>query len=443
MKKIKFLSIIALLAVFITACSSDDDSPAQDTCSDGIQNGDETGVDCGGSCEPCEEGNEVTKSGILTEDEHWTADNIYLLDNKVVVDEGITLTIDPGTIIKGKEGQETLLSALVVARGGTLIAEGTADEPIIFTSELDDIQPGQTQGTNLTVNDTGLWGGVLILGNAPISKGNDLEETQVEGLPADEDYGLFGGDDPDDSSGRLNYISIRHGGGSIEPDNEINGLSLAGVGSGTEISNIEVVGNRDDGVEWWGGTVNVTNAIVWGQGDDGFDTDEAWSGTFSNGAVIMTSNTNGSGLEMDGPNGSEATAASHTLENITLIGAGGSNRYADFRDGLLAEINNVLAYGFNAESTVRINGDDSHTEYTDGRLTISNWEIVLPDAVENPADIFIAVTINDNDEEEPIEGFDPSAFANEVTPIDAAGDASVGADMSVFDWTFAKAQGAY
>ncbi|MEC4264773.1 hypothetical protein [Flagellimonas halotolerans] len=375
-------------------------------------------------------GTTITKTGILTIDETWTAENVYILDGKVVVGEGVTLTIEAGTIVKGEQGQETLASALVVDQGGTLMAEGTPSKPIIFTSVLDGIEPGQTTGT-LTTADTGLWGGVIVLGKAPISVNGDIGTAQIEGIPADESYGQYGGTDPADNSGSLKYISIRHGGVAIATDNEINGLTLGGVGSGTTVDHVEVVANQDDGIEWFGGTVNVTNALVWNQGDDGFDADQAWSGSLTNGVVVMSSES-GTGLELDGPEGSAATEAGYTLEDITLIGAGTSSMYADLRDGLIANLNNVFAYGFGAESTVNINGADSATELTNGRIAFSNWEIVLPEGVVL-ADIF-AGDFTPGDE---------TKFLDNLTSIIAPENASVGADTTVFAWTFASSEGAF
>jgi hypothetical protein len=161
-----------------------------------------------------------TKSGILTADETWTSNNIYLLDKKVVVDDGVTLTIEAGTIVKGKAGEGTLASALVVARGGKLIAEGTAEKPIIFTSEADNIAVGETVGSNLSKVDNKLWGGLILLGSAPISAENGDTETNIEGIPVEEGYGLFGGSEAADNSGTLNFVSIRHGGISIGEGNE-------------------------------------------------------------------------------------------------------------------------------------------------------------------------------------------------------------------------------
>jgi hypothetical protein len=410
MKKFYYLVISILALNFATSCGNDDDV---------ISNDDDGG----------QTGNVITKSGIITADETWTANNIYVLSGKVVVDEDVTLTINKGTIIKGAEGQLSLASALVVDQGGTLIAEGTAAEPIIFTSILDNIQVGQTQGTNLTTANSGLWGGVIVLGRAPISVSGDVETNRIEGLPATESYGDYGGNIPNDNSGILKYISIRHGGISIAQDNEINGLTLGGVGSNTVIDHIEVVANQDDAIEWFGGTVNVTNVLTYAQGDDGLDADEAWSGTVTNALVILGADS-GAALEFDGPAGSAATEAGYTIQNVTLVG-GGTSLYADLRDGLIAEMNNVLAYGFSAESTVKINGADSQTELANNRITFSNWEIVLPAGVAL---------------EDIIDGAlpgDESKFLDNATAIASPGAATVGANTSVFSWTYAASVDAF
>ncbi len=391
------------------SCSSDDNG---------------NGIDDDGQLPPG--GEEITVSGILAENEQWTAENIYILDGKVVVGDGATLTIEAGTIIKGAEGQETTASALVVDQGGKLMAEGTPGKPIIFTSVLDGIKQGETAST-LDNSSTGLWGGVIVLGKAPISVNGDLETAQIEGIPADESYGQYGGTDPADNSGVLKYISIRHGGITIGQDNEINGLTLGGVGNGTVIENIEVIANQDDGIEWFGGTVNVTNALVWAQGDDGFDADQSWSGTLSNGIVIM-SDESGSALELDGPEGSAATEDGFTMEHITLIGNGSNSYYADLRDGLIAKLNNVYAYGFGEGAAVNIAGADSAAELANDRLTFSNWEINLPEGMVI-ADVFVG-DYNPGDEVK---------FLNNAT---AVGSGSVGANLDVFNWTVAAAKNA-
>lgn len=276
----------------------------------------------------------VSKAGFITASETWTADNIYVLTGKVVVGSGVTLTIEPGTIIKGAEGAGTLASALVIAQGGKINAVGTAAKPIIFTSVLDNIQVGQLSGTNLDENDQGLWGGVLIMGYAPISAGDGDVLSQLEGIPASDAFGAYGGSNPNDDSGDLAYISIRHGGALIGAGNEINGLTLGGVGSGTSISHIEVVSNLDDGIELFGGTVNVSNILVGYQGDDAIDIDMNYSGTVSNFVVINGSNSD-EALEIDGPEGTTHTTGLFTLLNGTTNGTG------DFKSKAQGTINNV------------------------------------------------------------------------------------------------------
>jgi hypothetical protein len=154
----------------------------------------------------------------------------------------------------------------------------------------------------------------------------------------------------DDNSGIIKYVSIRHGGAEIGEGNEINGLTLAGVGSNTTIHHIEVIGNVDDGVEFFGGTVNVSELLVWGQGDDGIDIDQGYSGTISNSMVILNEASDHA-FEIDGPEGS--LNGSFTIENSTIIGAyygcsatGVDGEMADFRKGAMGITNNILSINF-------------------------------------------------------------------------------------------------
>lgn len=410
MKKLNYLLISILALSLATSCDGNDPAIISD-------DDDQTGTT-------------IQKVGLLTANETWTKDNIYVLSGKVVVNEGVTLTIEKGTIIKGAEGQGSLASALIVDQGGKLMAEGTADEPIIFTSTLDNIQVGQKKGTNLTIANNGLWGGLIVLGYAPCSFSGDVETAQIEGIPATDSFGQYGGTIANDNSGVFKYISIRHGGITIGNDNEINGLTLGGVGSGTVIDHIEVVANQDDAFEWFGGTVNATNLLAYAQGDDGLDADQAWSGTVNNALIIMGTDSD-SALELDGPEGSVATEASFTMENITLIGAGTASRYADLRDGLIANLNNVLAYGFGADAKVRVNGADSATELVNDRITFLKWEVVLPANVTLPSLITGATPGSE------------TKFTNNATAIANPSAATVGANTSVFGWTYAKSVNAF
>lgn len=327
MKKNVFMLVIAFIAVALSAC---DDA------------------------EPTPEGPLVNTlvSGIINENVTWTADKVYELDGRVIVATGATLTIEPGTIIKGRNQTGVNASALMIARGARIHAVGTAQKPIIFTSVLDNIAPGQTAGTNLSENDRGKWGGLVILGKAPISFSGALE-AQIEGVPAEESLGLYGGDVPNDNSGTLQFVSIRHGGSELSGGSEINGLTLGGVGSETVISDIEIFANSDDGIELFGGTVNVSNVLVSHQGDDGVDVDQAYSGTISGFMVVHAGDTD-KGLEIDGPEGSDNTAGKFTLKNGTLVGAGNAAAPADFKSKAQGTVENVVFRGYAAGQNILI-----------------------------------------------------------------------------------------
>jgi len=251
-------------------------------------------------------------TGTITENTVLTADRIWILGGRVTITSGVTLTIEPGTIIKGESGSGANAAVLIIARGGKLMAEGTADLPIIFTSIADEIEVGGFVSPNLEPDYNGLWGGLIICGNAPISA--DADAVQIEGIPASDQNGLYGGNNPADNSGVLRYISIRHGGANIGSGNEINGLTLGGVGNGTTIEHIEVVGNQDDGIEFFGGTVNVSNTVVWNAGDDSYDVDQSWAGTLNNWIEIDGAD---HALELDGAEGT--LVADFSLTNGTFI----------------------------------------------------------------------------------------------------------------------------
>lgn len=430
MKK-SILIVLGILTLSLMSCGSDSPDPivVLPTCNDGVQNGDETGIDCGGSCGPCTGVENV--SGLITSNTTWTSDNIYILNGKVVVDNGATLTIEAGTIIKGKEGQGSLASALIIARGGKIDAQGTAEKPIIMTSIKDNIEIGQLAGSNLTIDDNGLWGGLMVLGKAKGSFKGDVTEVQIEGIPASDSFGLYGGDDDNDNSGTMKYISIRHGGTDIGEGNEINGLTLGAVGRGTVIENIEVVANFDDGVEFFGGTVDAKNLLVYAVGDDALDIDQAYAGTISNSFVILGAISD-HGLEIDGPEG--AYEAGFSLNNITLQGNSitPEGEYADYRDRAMGASNNVYAYGFKDVSDVELDNDGVATNFNNGKLSFGTWQIVLPTGVTDVKTIFANKAENVS-----VSGFGDNAAA--VT----AGDQNVGANLTVFDWTYANLVNGY
>lgn len=252
----------------------------------------------------------IEVSGDITTDISWTSDNDYLMVGQTFVKENVTLTIEPGTIIKSNpDDGNGMAPALVIERGATIMAEGTADAPITFTSVLDESDLPQR----------GTWGGLIILGNAPIS--SDGGENFVEGLE-----GIpYGGDNADDNSGVLKYVRVWYGGRSIGQDNEINGITLAGVGRGTTIEHCEVAWNVDDGFELFGGTVDLKYCSVLFVGDDAFDVDEGYQGRGQFLFAMVGADDGNRAHEMDNKtNGNlDSQPRSHPVwYNVTLVGSG-------------------------------------------------------------------------------------------------------------------------
>ena len=299
----------------------------------------------------------------------WTSNNVYLLDGFVFVNDGQTLTIEAGTVIKGKAGQGENASALVVARGGKIMAEGTADTPIVFTAEADDLN-----GSVADLDD-GLWGGLIILGKA---RTNTVPaEQQIEGIPQTEPRGVYGGSDDSDNSGMLQYVSIRHGGTDIGEGNEINGLTLGAVGSGTVIDYIEVIANKDDGVEFFGGMPRLSHVIVAFCGDDSFDYDQGYRGYGQFWAAVQGFERGDRLGEHDGGTDPETAQpyATPTIYNVTYVGRGdgAGKRIITFRDNSGGHYSNSIFY--NQEKGIDIEllvNECSYTRFEDGELTLKN-----------------------------------------------------------------------
>ena len=383
-----------------------------------------------------------TLEGNITEDKTLDASKIWLIKGRVSVTDGTTLTIPAGTIIKAASGTGADASTLIVARGGKMIANGTADNPIIMTAAADNIEVGGTypeSGPALNVDTRGLWGGLLILGKAPCSFKSDVTELQIEGIPTSDTNGLYGGSVADDNSGSFQYISIRHGGAEIGEGNEINGLTLGGVGSGTTINQIEVVGNVDDGIEFFGGTVKATNLLVWGQGDDAIDVDQGYAGTIDGALVVLTAASD-HGFEIDGPEGS--APGRFTLKNATVIGAtddcdaeGVDGEMADFRKGATGDILNILFKDFAGGKDVELDASADASTYTAGTLTFVNIDILHPlDGNGNVcSDVESVDKIFDDKSDESTFETDASTFA-EIVTVQKEGNGL--SDDSTFSWTF-------
>lgn len=391
MKKMNLLKKSSLAALGLTAIMALSSCSKEEGCTDpNALNYDPNAEEncCCAYAPDTEDSGNIVVTNNITSNTTWTKDNVYQLGGRIAIESGATLTIEPGTIIKGEAGTGTNATVLIVARGGKLMAEGTASEPIIFTSVADEITSGQIQSPNLNPDQNGLWGGLIVLGKAPISIDGDGIETQIEGIPTSDPNGLYGGNNPSDNSGVLKYISIRHGGSEIGAGNEINGLTLGGVGNGTVIENIEVIGNQDDGVEWFGGTVNVKNVVVWNAGDDAIDTDQAWSGTLDNFAIITPLD---HCFELDGPEGSGH--GSHTIKNGIVIASGDGRTSADLINtdaNSEVSLENIFITGIESGQVINRTVDNPLVTYTNITLDIlpgTSIEDYIGDASTAPAGI--------------------------------------------------------
>lgn len=416
-KKLLIASVIILGAsTFFTSCS-------KDKSTDPIV---ETPIPTPGTSFPS-----ITVSGNITSNTTWTKDKIVYLDGRVIVTAPAELTIEAGTIIKGKPGTDANASVLIVGVGAKIRATGTVSSPIIFTSSDDQILPGQIASPNLTVNHKGLWGGLIVLGDASISPSTGTT-AEIEGIPAGTVGTTYGGSDDADNSGELQYVSIRHGGVIIGAGNEINGLTLGGVGSGTTINHIEIVGNLDDGIELFGGTVNLSHTIVVKIDDDSYDVDQAYKGTVTNFVAIIGVNQEGDAFEIDGPEGSSNATGQFTFTKGYIVGNASNLTcdYAVFKSKAQGNLQNCYFTDFNAAAKVKVDGADAYNNYLgtgSSSLTISN-------------NVLNATTISGIFKSDQV-GYDESNF---VTTNTIGSGLTNGFDPSQFvGWTFAGRTGQF
>jgi len=375
--------------------------------------------------------NLAAKVNRITSTQTWTSDNEYWLDGLITVGSGVTLTIQPGTVIRGMNAKSTLNDfrpgALIIEKGGKLMANGTATNPIVFTDEWDDHFPWKT-GTTGTVKNRvwryqfcgtgspanvwqektdsydygsigdhhGAWGGLILCGKAFLNyetTNPSLGTGQIKVEGTDIVLGLTGGgSDDNDSSGELSYIHIRYGGSVLADGSEINGLTLYGVGRGTKISHVEVYNNQDDAMEWFGGSVNSKYMVAWGAGDDTFDSDNGFRGKNQFmfgvqrdlGGGKIESGASDKGMEMDGGE-KNTTAFSYLFSaslwaNVTLLGDQftNPNKVTDptrnialsMRDNVSPRIYNSIFMDFSSVATM-IENRESQPGYTVSGIVLS------------------------------------------------------------------------
>src|SRR5690606_33179221 len=324
-RKLLGASALILSAGLFTACLDDDKGA-------GPVGGGEQNVGC-------LEADGTTLKLNITDDLCELTTGTYALQGLTFVKFGSTLKLEPGVTVTGRT--DGALAALIVEQGGILHAVGTASNPIVFTAATASPVRGD-------------FGGVAILGRSQVnSPGNTNQLEGVHGVPYG---GGLAGTIANDSSGHLQYVRIEYAGHEIAPDNELNGLTMAGVGSGTKISHVHQYEGLDDCFEWFGGTVSASHLVASGCDDDVFDYDNGWQGTFPFivGYHIGVTNADANGIEADGlgSNRDASPRTAGTIANMTLIGNGTSSwNGMRLRRGISGNIYNSIITGFGGEGS--------------------------------------------------------------------------------------------
>lgn len=268
-------------------------------------------------------------------DTTWEAGKTYVLEKTIYVDQVASLTIESGVTVQGERG-----SALIVTRDGKLFSRGSADAPVVFTS-------AQAEGQR----KRGDWGGIALLGRAPVNQPN----AAIEGVPEGDSRGQFGGNDLQDSCGVLQFTRIEFAGFEVYKNNELNGLTLGGCGQNTIVQNVQIHRALDDGIEMFGGQVDLKNVVVTGAGDDGIDWDWGWTGRVQFAVIQHHPDDGDNGFEGDN-NGDDHNArprSEPTFYNVTMVGGGLSakkHRGMVIREGSGGHFHNMIidSYGIEA-----------------------------------------------------------------------------------------------
>lgn len=333
-EKLYSLAFLAGLTLF-TACS--DDEPTNN-------GGDEPGTE------------ETTLTGTITEDVTLTSGTTYRLSGQYIVEEGATLTIEPGVQIIAVH--DDVVDYILVKQGARIEAEGTASSPIIMTSEQ---------------KEPGAWGGIHICGRA---------HTNVEGGTGSSEIGnaTYGGNDDADNSGTLRYVRVEYTGFAFDEEHEANGISFYGVGNGTTVDHCQAYRGSDDGFEFFGGSVNISNMVVTDCSDDSFDWTEGWNGTATNLIATQESEeTLGYAcdclIEADNNenNYGARPVSAPTIENAILIGNGAAGNGVHLRRGTQVKMNNVQIYG--KGDALHVESAETENALMDGTSTMSNVRI--------------------------------------------------------------------
>jgi len=305
---------------------------------------------------------QVSVVGQITQNTTWTATKRYVLSDFVLVREPAVLTIEPGTVILGGDTRATLF----ITKGAKIMANGTAMRPIVFTS-------AKKVGSRAQRD----WGGLVLFGRAPVNEPGG--QAFLEGLPSQPQY-AFGGTDPHDNSGVVRYVRLEFGGYEIEANQEINGLTMGGVGDRTLIEYVQVHFNKDDAFEFFGGTVNAKYLLFTSNADDGIDYDLGWQGNVQYVVAVKTAlndeNDSNFGGEGDGhPQNFDLTPRTNPqIYNVTAIGTGSTTLGAYgwvLRRGVAGKHHNIILYG-SRHAPVTVRNDATFNQITAGELTFDN-----------------------------------------------------------------------
>jgi hypothetical protein len=383
----------AIVALALCGCSSDSSSDANENtnemCRDGV----------------------CVLSGTYTEDMTLTADKQWLLRGGVFIgdeESETVLTIEPGTWVYG---ETSTTGMLVIRRGSKIIAEGTRDAPIVFTSS-------KAEGSRAR----GDWGGVIINGRATVNSCGDPEQS-CEAF-GEGGTGYYGGDDDDDDSGVLRYVRIEFAGKILSPDNELNGLALQGVGRKTTLEYIQVHMGKDDGVEFFGGTASFKYILTTGIADDNLDWTDGWRGKGQFFVCQQYEDGFGdNGIEADnnGEDNSAAPRSGPTLSNLTLIGSpesAASDIGMLLREGTGAKIYNAVVMGW-GDACIDIDHEETFANAMSGDDL--SGELVVSSSM------FGCETNFDEEEED---AFSISSFINDMNTGNRAEDPEL---VSPFD----------
>lgn len=312
----------------------------------------------------------------------------YLIKGIVTVESGSVLTIPAGTVLFGEKKSK---GTLIVKPGAQIIAEGTAEKPIVFTSN-------QAAGER----EQGDWGGLIILGKANCNQNNPA----IEGVSPAVNYGTFNSSANDaDNSGILKYVRIEYAGIALTPNNETNSLTLGAVGSGTTVEYVQVTYGGDDGFEWFGGTVNCKHLVSYGSWDDDYDVDFGYSGKVQFALAVRDpfnadqSGSNGFEVDNDGSGTNATPKTAAVFSNVTLLGPSfdssksisGNNKHGMHlrRNSEVSIFNSVIA-GY----PIGLNMDGSATlaNYTGGNAVLDNNILVSAGANRSAPSPFVSGT---------------------------------------------------